>query len=143
IVVPRYGKRDTTSFMDLTYMDHILTRRLVNLPRLMMRHMAYVISVENHEMPYRDWITMREQGVRWLDIGGIRRRDVEDEIPAENDQNEEVANEGHNQEDFEWEAVNEEAEIQGESGSAKKFFDTEDDVQGDVDVVEEVPDVPA
>ncbi|GAB2290171.1 hypothetical protein Dimus_024453 [Dionaea muscipula] len=164
IVVPRFGKRDTTSFMDLTYMDHILTRRLVNFPRLMMRQMAYVISVDNPELPYGDWLTMvfeafnvplidkqgqepkrydffeetflnmcqlkQEQGVWWLKIGGIRRRDDGDEIPAENDQNEE-------------EVVNEEAEIQGESGSAEKSIDAKDEVQGDADVVEEVPNVPA
>ncbi|GAB2270741.1 hypothetical protein Dimus_005611 [Dionaea muscipula] len=56
--VPRFGKRDTTSFMDLTYMDHILTRILVNLPRVMLRHMAYVISVKDHELLYGDWLTM-------------------------------------------------------------------------------------
>ncbi|GAB2296151.1 hypothetical protein Dimus_030284 [Dionaea muscipula] len=31
-VIPRFGKRDTSSFMDLTYMDHLIARRLVNLP---------------------------------------------------------------------------------------------------------------
>ncbi|GAB2267951.1 hypothetical protein Dimus_002926 [Dionaea muscipula] len=31
-VIPRFGKRDTTSFMDLDYMDHLTARRLVNLP---------------------------------------------------------------------------------------------------------------
>ncbi|GAB2295353.1 hypothetical protein Dimus_029525, partial [Dionaea muscipula] len=51
-VVPRFGKRDTTSYMDLIYMDHIVSRRLVNLPRVMMRHMSYVISVKDHELPY-------------------------------------------------------------------------------------------
>ncbi|GAB2295172.1 hypothetical protein Dimus_029346, partial [Dionaea muscipula] len=43
-VVPRFGKRGTTSYMDLIYMDHLIARRLVNLPRVMMRHMSYVIS---------------------------------------------------------------------------------------------------
>ncbi|GAB2273300.1 hypothetical protein Dimus_008099, partial [Dionaea muscipula] len=57
-VVLRFGKRDTTSFMDLTYMDHMLMRRLVNLPRVMLRHMAYVISVPCHELPYGDWLTL-------------------------------------------------------------------------------------
>ncbi|GAB2295864.1 hypothetical protein Dimus_030015 [Dionaea muscipula] len=57
-VVPRFGKRDTTSYMDLIYMDHIISRRLVNLPRVMMRHMSYVISVKDHELPYGDWMTM-------------------------------------------------------------------------------------
>ncbi|GAB2278790.1 hypothetical protein Dimus_013463 [Dionaea muscipula] len=27
-VIPRFGKRDTSSFLDLTYMDHIMARRL-------------------------------------------------------------------------------------------------------------------
>ncbi|GAB2290575.1 hypothetical protein Dimus_024856 [Dionaea muscipula] len=44
--------------MDLTYMDHLLTRRLVNLPRVMLRHMAYAIPVPTHELPYGDWLTM-------------------------------------------------------------------------------------
>ncbi|GAB2292793.1 hypothetical protein Dimus_027027 [Dionaea muscipula] len=91
-VVPRFGKRDNTSFMDLTYMDHMLTRRLVNLPR-----------------------------------------------------NEEVADEGqNNQEDFDWEAVideveiqreemEKEVEIQGESGSAEMFYDVEVEVEGSVE----------
>ncbi|GAB2272854.1 hypothetical protein Dimus_007672 [Dionaea muscipula] len=57
-IVPRFGKRDTTSFMDLTYMDHLVNRRRINLPRVMMRHMAYVISVKDHELLYGDWMTM-------------------------------------------------------------------------------------
>ncbi|GAB2266654.1 hypothetical protein Dimus_001648, partial [Dionaea muscipula] len=57
-VVPRFGKRYTTSYMDLIYMDHLTARRLVNLPRVMMRHMSYVISVKDHELPYGDWMTM-------------------------------------------------------------------------------------
>ncbi|GAB2266352.1 hypothetical protein Dimus_001361 [Dionaea muscipula] len=64
------------------------------------------------------------------------------EIPAENDQNEEVVEEGQNQDDFEWEVVNEEAEIQGESGSAAKFYDAKDEIQGAADVAEEVLEVP-
>ncbi|GAB2267601.1 hypothetical protein Dimus_002583 [Dionaea muscipula] len=51
-IVPRFEKRDTTSFIDLTYMDHLVNRRRINLPRVMMRHMAYVISVKDHELPY-------------------------------------------------------------------------------------------
>ncbi|GAB2276227.1 hypothetical protein Dimus_010961 [Dionaea muscipula] len=54
----RFAKRDTTSYMDLITMDHIVSRRLVNLPRVMMRHMSYVISVKDHELPYGDWMTM-------------------------------------------------------------------------------------
>ncbi|GAB2270795.1 hypothetical protein Dimus_005662, partial [Dionaea muscipula] len=57
-IVPKFGKRDTTSYMDLIYMDHLTSRRLVNLPRVMMRHMSYVISMKGHELPYDDWLTM-------------------------------------------------------------------------------------
>ncbi|GAB2301236.1 hypothetical protein Dimus_035270, partial [Dionaea muscipula] len=32
-LVPRFGKRDITSFIDLTYMDYLLSRRKINLPR--------------------------------------------------------------------------------------------------------------
>ncbi|GAB2283806.1 hypothetical protein Dimus_018293 [Dionaea muscipula] len=71
-VVPRFGKRDTSSFMDLTYMDHLMARRLVNLPRVMMRHMSYVISMKDHELPYEDWLTMvfEEFGVPLVDKKG-------------------------------------------------------------------------
>ncbi|GAB2296183.1 hypothetical protein Dimus_030314, partial [Dionaea muscipula] len=51
-VAPSFGNRDTTSFM-----DHLLTRRLVNLPRVMLRPMTYVISIPSHELPYSDWLT--------------------------------------------------------------------------------------
>ncbi|GAB2273126.1 hypothetical protein Dimus_007931 [Dionaea muscipula] len=65
-----------------------------------------------------------------------RRRDDEIDAPAAN---EEVNEEEEVQHDFDWEAmidevelqeenVNEEAEIQGESGSAEKFYDAEDEV---------------
>ncbi|GAB2295201.1 hypothetical protein Dimus_029376 [Dionaea muscipula] len=57
-VVPRFSKRDTSCFMNLTYMDHLMSRRLVNLPRVMIRHMSYVISMKDHELPYGDWLTM-------------------------------------------------------------------------------------
>ncbi|GAB2278631.1 hypothetical protein Dimus_013308 [Dionaea muscipula] len=87
----------------------------------------------------------RENGVWWLGTGEQRRRDDEEEIPTENVKNEEAANEGEevHQDDFEWEVVNEEDEIQGESGSAEKFYDAEDEVQGSADVIKEVPEVPA
>ncbi|GAB2280758.1 hypothetical protein Dimus_015384 [Dionaea muscipula] len=44
--------------MDLTYMDHPVNRRRINALRVMMRHMAYVVSVKDHELPYGDWMTM-------------------------------------------------------------------------------------
>ncbi|GAB2275873.1 hypothetical protein Dimus_010618 [Dionaea muscipula] len=125
-VVPRFGKRDTTSYMDLIYMDHLVSRRLVNLSRVMMRHMSYVISMKDHELPYGDWLTMR------------RDDDVE-----EMNNDDQAVNEEEQNPDFDWEAVDDEAALQGESGSGEKFFDVEDEVQGSEEVSEDVSDMPA
>ncbi|GAB2267849.1 hypothetical protein Dimus_002825 [Dionaea muscipula] len=162
-MVSRFGKRDTTSYMDLTYMDHLTTRRLVNLPRVMMRHMSYVISMKDHELSYGDWLTIvfedfgvplvdkkgeepkrydyfeetfliRENGVWWIGTGENRRRDDEINAPAKEAEEEEEA---HNQ-DFDWEAVVDKAADQGESGSGEKFYDAEDEIQESAAVVEEV-----
>ncbi|GAB2266596.1 hypothetical protein Dimus_001591 [Dionaea muscipula] len=41
--------------------DNMITaarRKIGESPRVMMRHMSYVISVKNHELPYGDWMTM-------------------------------------------------------------------------------------
>ncbi|GAB2268427.1 hypothetical protein Dimus_003388, partial [Dionaea muscipula] len=72
-----------------TYMDHMMARRLVDLPRVMMRHMSYVISVKDHELPYGDWLTMvtRENGVWWVGAGKNRRRD--DVVNAQEEEDEE------------------------------------------------------
>ncbi|GAB2294717.1 hypothetical protein Dimus_028912 [Dionaea muscipula] len=43
-LLPRFGKRDTTSFMDWTYMEYLTAMLLINHPRLMIRHMSYVIA---------------------------------------------------------------------------------------------------
>ncbi|GAB2283315.1 hypothetical protein Dimus_017833 [Dionaea muscipula] len=131
-VVPRFGKRDTTSYMDLIYMDHLIARRLVNLLRVIMWHMSYVISVKDHELPYGHWMTMgeepkkydffeetfltmyklsRENGVWWIGTGENRRRDEEDDASEE-----EAEQEVEAQKDFDWEAVIDEAAEQGKSG---------------------------
>ncbi|GAB2298110.1 hypothetical protein Dimus_032183, partial [Dionaea muscipula] len=171
-VVPRFGKRDTTSYMDLIYMDHLIARRLVNLPRVMMRHMSYVISVKDHELPYGDWLTMvfeefgvplvdkkreepkrydyfeenfltmckltRENGVWWIGTGENRRRDDEIDPQAEEVHEEEVQNSG-----FDWEAVVDEAAVQGESGSDDLFFDAQVDVEEPVTEALAAPAFPA
>ncbi|GAB2272701.1 hypothetical protein Dimus_007521, partial [Dionaea muscipula] len=65
-----------------------------------------------------------------------RRRDDEIEAPAEEvHEEEEVQNA-----DFDWEAVIDEAAVQGESGSDDQFFDAKDDVE---EPVTEVPATPA
>ncbi|GAB2267772.1 hypothetical protein Dimus_002751 [Dionaea muscipula] len=73
--------------------------------------------------------------------GENRRRDdaPEEEGPTENVHKEEE--EGQN--DFDWEAVIDEAAVEGESGSGEKFYDTEDEVQESPEVNEEDPAVTA
>ncbi|GAB2288265.1 hypothetical protein Dimus_022605, partial [Dionaea muscipula] len=119
----RFGKRDTRSFMDLTYMDHLMARRLVDTPRVMMRHMSYVISMKDHELPYGDWLTLltRENGIWWIGSGENRRRDDDEAAPEEEAEEEEE----RNKDDFDWEAVIDEATVEGESGSDDQFYDAQ------------------
>ncbi|GAB2302850.1 hypothetical protein Dimus_036845 [Dionaea muscipula] len=168
-VVLRFGKRDTSSFMDLTYIDHLMSRRLVNLPRVMIRHMSYVISMKVHELPYGDWLTMvfEEFGVPLVDKKGEepKRYDYFEEtfltmckLTRENgvwwigtgenrrrdDDNEAPVEEVHEEEEaqnaeFDWEAVIDEAADQGESGLGEKFYDAEHEIQEPAAVVDEVP----
>ncbi|GAB2283129.1 hypothetical protein Dimus_017659 [Dionaea muscipula] len=168
-VIPRFGKRDTTSFMDLIYMDHLTARRLVNLPRVMMRHMSYVISVKDHELPYGDWLTTvfdafgvplvdkkgeepkrydffedtfltmckltRENGIWWIGSGENRRRDDDGDAPEVEAEDEDEGN----KDDFDWEAVIDEATVERESGSGEKFYDAEEEAQGSPDLHDEIP----
>ncbi|GAB2273005.1 hypothetical protein Dimus_007818, partial [Dionaea muscipula] len=158
-VIPRFWKRDTSSFMDLTYMCHLMTRRLVNLPRVMMRHMSSVISMKDHELPYGDWLTLvfeafgvplvvkkgeepkrydyfeetfltmckltRENGIWWIGSGENRRRDDDVNAPEEEAEEEEE----RNKDDFDWEAVIDEATVEGESGSDDQFYDAQVEVE--------------
>ncbi|GAB2278632.1 hypothetical protein Dimus_013309 [Dionaea muscipula] len=91
-----------------------------------------------------DEIITAARRVKSTDIKHFERDD-EEEIPAKNVENEEAAIEGEEvlQDNFEWEVVNEEDEIQGESGSAENFYDAKDDVQGSSDLIEKVPEMPA
>ncbi|GAB2290563.1 hypothetical protein Dimus_024841, partial [Dionaea muscipula] len=168
-VIPRFGKRDTSSFMDLTYMDHLMARRLVNLPRVMMRHMSYVISMKDHELPYGDWLTLifeafgvplvikkgeepkkydffedtfltmckltRENGIWWIGSGENRRRDDDGDAPEVEAEDEDEGN----KDDFDWEAVIDEATVEGESGSGEKFYDAEEEAQGSPELHDEIP----
>ncbi|GAB2270810.1 hypothetical protein Dimus_005677, partial [Dionaea muscipula] len=166
-------KEILTSFMDLTYMDHPVNRRRINAARVMMRHMAYVISVKDHELPYGDWMTMvfeafgvplvnkkgeepkrydyfeetfitmcklrREDGVWWIGRGENRRRDDDIDVPAEEAGEEEE----RNKDDFEWEAVIDEATVEGESGSDDQFYDAQVEVEEPVTETPATPAVPA
>ncbi|GAB2299169.1 hypothetical protein Dimus_033241 [Dionaea muscipula] len=64
-----------------------------------------------------------------------RRRD--DDVDAQEVEAEEE--EERNQDGFDWEAVIDEAAVEGESGSGEKFYDTEDENQGSPEVQEEIP----
>ncbi|GAB2278693.1 hypothetical protein Dimus_013367, partial [Dionaea muscipula] len=142
-VTPRFGKRDTSSFMDLTYMDHLMARRLVDTPRVMMRHMSYVISMKDHELPYGDWLTLifeafgltRENGIWWIGSGENRRRDDDGDAPEVEAEDEDEGN----KDDFDWEAVIDEATVEGESRSGEKFYDVEEEAQGSPDLHDEIP----
>ncbi|GAB2283528.1 hypothetical protein Dimus_018035 [Dionaea muscipula] len=113
---------------------------------------------DDHELPYGDWLTMvfeefgvpqvdkkgeepkrydyfeetfltmckltRENGVWWVRTGENRRRDDVVNAPEEEDEEE-----GGNQADFDWEAVVDEATVEGESRSDEQFYDAQVDVE--------------
>ncbi|GAB2266527.1 hypothetical protein Dimus_001529 [Dionaea muscipula] len=130
---------------------------------------GYVISMKDHELPYGDWLTMvfeafgvplvdkkgeepkrydffedtfltmckltRENGIWWIGSGENRRRDDDVNAPEEEAEEEDEGN----KDDFDWEAVAEEAAVEGESGSGEKFYDAEDKDQSSPEVNEEIP----
>ncbi|GAB2283829.1 hypothetical protein Dimus_018316 [Dionaea muscipula] len=122
-VILRFGKRDTSSFMDLTYMDHLMTRRLVNLPRVMMRHMSYVISMKDHELPYGDWLTLV------FEAFGVPLVIKKGEEPKKYDFFEDTF----------LTMLIDEATVEGESGSGEKFYDAEEEAQGSPELPDEIP----
>ncbi|GAB2266462.1 hypothetical protein Dimus_001470 [Dionaea muscipula] len=63
-----------------------------------------------------------------------RRRDNDDVAPKEETEEEEK-----DQTEFDWEAVVDEAAVEGESGSGEKFYDAEDEVQGSPAVNDDIP----
>ncbi|GAB2270404.1 hypothetical protein Dimus_005305 [Dionaea muscipula] len=106
----------------------------------MMRHMAYVISIKDHESPYGDWMTMVFEAFEYLWL----TRKVEEKTEEEMmilmfQQEEEVEKEEENQTGFDWEAVIDEAATEGESGSGEKFYDAEDENPGSPEEQEDIP----
>ncbi|GAB2273514.1 hypothetical protein Dimus_008306 [Dionaea muscipula] len=122
----------------------------------MIWHMAYVISVLHHELPYGDLLT------RVFKAFEVPSNDKEGEDPIKTDifeetflinnkdapaENEVEQNEEEvvPEENFEWESVNEDAELQGEprekevvaddSGFGEKFYDAD---EGETTVTEDV-----
>ncbi|GAB2281110.1 hypothetical protein Dimus_015718 [Dionaea muscipula] len=68
----------------------------------------------------------REDGIWWIGSGENRRRDDDEAAPEEEAEGEDEGN----QVDFDWEAVIDEATVEGESGSGEKFYDAEEEAQG-------------
>ncbi|GAB2268326.1 hypothetical protein Dimus_003293 [Dionaea muscipula] len=113
----------------------------------------------DHELPYGDWLTLvfeafgvplvikkgeepkkydffedtfltmckltRENGIWWIGSGENRRRD-DDEAAREEEAEKE---DERNKDDFDWEAVIDEATVEGESGSDDKFYDAQVEVE--------------
>ncbi|GAB2299769.1 hypothetical protein Dimus_033823 [Dionaea muscipula] len=78
---------------------------------------------------------VKENGIWWIGSGENRRRDDDVDAPEEEAEEEDEGN----KDDFDWEAVVEEAAVEGESGSGEKFYDAEDKDQGSPEVHEEIP----
>ncbi|GAB2301813.1 hypothetical protein Dimus_035838 [Dionaea muscipula] len=72
------------------------------------------------------WEESRENGIWWIGCGENRRRDDAEAAPEEEAEGEDEGN----QVDFDWEAVIDEATVEGESGSGEKFYDAEEEAQG-------------
>ncbi|GAB2288538.1 hypothetical protein Dimus_022868 [Dionaea muscipula] len=77
----------------------------------------------------------RENGIWWIGSGENRRRDDDEATPEEEAEGEDEGN----QVDFDWEAVIDEATVEGESGSGEKFYDAEEEAQGSPELLDEIP----
>ncbi|GAB2285573.1 hypothetical protein Dimus_020019 [Dionaea muscipula] len=74
----------------------------------------------------------REDGVWWIGSGENRRRD---DAPEEEEEEEEE----RNKDDFDWEAVIDEAKVEGESGSDDQFYDAQVEVEEPVTETQAAP----
>ncbi|GAB2279143.1 hypothetical protein Dimus_013798 [Dionaea muscipula] len=81
-----------------------------------------------------EYIKDVENGIWWIGSGENRRRDDDVDAPVEEAEEED---EGI-KDDFDWEAVIDEATVEGESGSGERFYDAEDKDQGSPKVQEEI-----
>ncbi|GAB2295206.1 hypothetical protein Dimus_029381 [Dionaea muscipula] len=81
----------------------------------------------------------RENGTWWIGSGENRRRDDDVNAPEEDAEEEEE----RNKDDFDWEAVIDEATVEGESGSDDQFYDAQVEVEEPVTETPAAPAVPA
>ncbi|GAB2282982.1 hypothetical protein Dimus_017515 [Dionaea muscipula] len=72
----------------------------------------------------------RENGIWWIGSGENRRRDDDVNAPEEEAEEEEE----RNKDDFDWEAVIDEATVEGESGLDDQFYDAQVEVEESSDV---------
>ncbi|GAB2278259.1 hypothetical protein Dimus_012949 [Dionaea muscipula] len=77
---------------------------------------------------------VKENGIWWIGSGENRRRDDDVDAPEEEAEEEDEGN----KDDFDWEAVIDEATVEGESGSGERFYDAEDEAQGSPDMHDEI-----
>ncbi|GAB2266477.1 hypothetical protein Dimus_001485 [Dionaea muscipula] len=152
--------------MDLTYMEYMTAVLPINLPKLMIRHMSYVISVPQHELSYGELLTRVFEANKvplndkegepkrtnffeetFLNMSQLKREDgvwwLSMRANRRRDEDkiapaENVENEGREQ--VEEEAQTEgEREKEAESESGEKFYDAMDDERSvDMDVT--IPD---
>ncbi|GAB2292680.1 hypothetical protein Dimus_026917 [Dionaea muscipula] len=81
----------------------------------------------------------RENGIWWIGSGENRRRDDDVDAPEEEAEDEDEGN----KDDFDWEAVIDEATVEGESGSDDQFYDAQIEVDEPVTENPAAPAVPA
>ncbi|GAB2283903.1 hypothetical protein Dimus_018387 [Dionaea muscipula] len=123
-----------------------ITRRFANDENIMAARRVKVSLVDKKgEEPKRydyfeeTFLTMcklrREDGIWWIGSGENRRRDDDVDAPEEEAEEEDEGN----KDDFDWEAVIDEATVEGESGSGERFYDAEDEAQGSPDMHDEIP----
>ncbi|GAB2288228.1 hypothetical protein Dimus_022569, partial [Dionaea muscipula] len=67
----------------------------------------------------------RENGIWWIGSGENRRRDDNGDAPEVEAEDEDEGN----KDDFDWEAVIDEATVEGESGSDDQFYDAQVEVE--------------
>ncbi|GAB2299220.1 hypothetical protein Dimus_033291 [Dionaea muscipula] len=73
--------------------------------------------------------------IHFLVMKNNRRRDDNGDAPEVEAEDEDEGN----KDDFDWEAVIDEATVEGESGSGEKFYDAEDEAQGSPELHDEIP----
>ncbi|GAB2297444.1 hypothetical protein Dimus_031548 [Dionaea muscipula] len=84
-------------------------------------------------------VVPRENGIWWIGSGENRRRDDDVDAPEEEAEDEDEGN----KDDFDWEAVIDEATVEGESGSDDQFYDAQIEVDEPVTETPAAPAVPA